>query len=177
MFGIFAEDSVDDNNAEMFSLLLSSSYTESRPFLLLTPPHQWVGWGCTRSWEGTQLGQLTPADQRDMIPYDVMLSIWSSRKKEERGDVQSDGGLSSQVTAMCDGALLSWRWLNTCLPRGSSEWILCFALLAWVAFALPIKLSLSQPMSFLTFTLPILSLTPQGGSERAAVWGLAASGG
>ena len=30
--------------------------------------HQRVGWGCTRSWEGTQLGQLTPTDQRD-IPY------------------------------------------------------------------------------------------------------------
>jgi len=32
--------------------------TQSR---LLTALHQWVGWGCTRIWEGTQLGQLTPA--------------------------------------------------------------------------------------------------------------------
>ncbi|KAK4815496.1 hypothetical protein QYF61_003054 [Mycteria americana] len=30
--------------------------------------HQRVGWECTRSWEGTWLGQLTPTDQRD-IPY------------------------------------------------------------------------------------------------------------
>ena len=52
----------------MFSLWLSSAYTESRPFLPLTPPHQRVGSGSTRSWERTQLGQLTPTDQRD-IPY------------------------------------------------------------------------------------------------------------
>jgi len=31
-----------------------------------------------------------------------------------------------------------------------------------VAFVLPIELSLSQPMSFLTFTLPIRSLIPPG---------------
>ena len=62
MFWICAENSVD--NSGMFSLLLSSAYTASRPFLLLTPPHQRVGWGCTRSWEGTQLGQLTPTDKR-----------------------------------------------------------------------------------------------------------------
>ena len=36
MFWICAENSVD--STEMFSLLLSSAYTESRPFLLLAPP-------------------------------------------------------------------------------------------------------------------------------------------
>ena len=51
-------------------LLLSSACTASRPFFL-TPPHQRVGWGCTRSWEGTQLGQLTPTDQKD-VPYHMM---------------------------------------------------------------------------------------------------------
>ena len=66
VFWICAGNSAD--NTGMFSLLLSSAYTESRPFLLLTPPHQRGGWGCTRSWEGTQRGQLTPTDQRD-IPY------------------------------------------------------------------------------------------------------------
>ena len=38
MVKISAENSVD--NTGMFSLLLSSAYTVSRPFLLLTPPHQ-----------------------------------------------------------------------------------------------------------------------------------------
>jgi len=50
---------------------------------------------------------------------------------------------------MCDGALLSWRWLHTCLLMGSSELIPCFALPAHAAFALPITLSLSQTMNFL----------------------------
>ena len=41
---------------------------------------------------------------------------------------------SSQVTVRHDGALLAWRWLNTCLPMGSSEWIPCFAFLARMVF-------------------------------------------
>jgi len=88
MFWICDQNSVD--NIGMFKILPSSSYTESRPFLLLTPPHQQAGWGCTRGWEGTQLGQLTPKDQRDM-PYNMMSCsiVKSCGKKEERGDVQS----------------------------------------------------------------------------------------
>jgi len=39
-----------------------------------------------------------------------------------------------------------------------------------VAFALPVKLSLSQPLSFLTFTLLSLSPVTLGGSEHVAVW-------
>jgi len=75
--------------------------------------------------------------------------------------------LSSQVTVTCDGALLSWRWLDTGLLMGSSEWISCFAWLACEAFALPIKVSLSQSTTFLTFTLLTLSHFPlwQGVSE------------
>ena len=42
VFWICAENSVD--NTGMFSLPLSSAYTEPRPFLLLTPPHQRGGW-------------------------------------------------------------------------------------------------------------------------------------
>jgi len=60
---------------------------------------------------------------------------------------------------MFDEVLLSWRWLNVCLLMGSSELILYFN------FALPIKLSLSQHMSFLTFTLHILFSILPGGSE------------
>ena len=76
--------------------------------------------------------------------------------------------MSSQVTIGHDGALLSWRWLNTCLPMGSAELIPWFTLLACVAFALPIKLSLSQPTSLLPFTLLILSPIPlwEGVSEQ-----------
>lgn len=41
--------------------------------------------------------------------------------------------------------LLSGKWLTICLPKGSSEFL----------FA---ELSLSQPLSFLTFPFPIFSL-------------------
>ena len=82
MFQICAENGADDTG--MFSLLLSSAYTESRPFPLLTPPHQRRGWGCGRSWEGTQLGQLTPADQRD-IPYHMMSYAQHIKLGEEEG--------------------------------------------------------------------------------------------
>jgi len=61
--------------------------------------------------------------------------------------------LSSQVTVMRDEALLCWKWLNICLPMGNSKLIPYFALLAHAAFALPLKLSLSQPMNFPTCTL------------------------
>ena len=49
--------------------------------------------------------------------------------------------ISSQVTVRRDGAPLPWGWLSTRLPMGSGELIPLFALLACVAFALPIKLS------------------------------------
>jgi len=93
------------------------------------------------------------------MPYDVVLG-----EEEGRGGCSKLWRLSSQVTVTCDGALLYWRWLNTCLPMGSSERIPSFALLAPAAFALPVKLTLSQPTSLLTFTLLILSpIPPVGG--------------
>ena len=80
-------------------------------------------------------------------PYDVMLSNKSGGKKEKTGWLSERRCLSPQVSAAGDGALLSWRWLNTCPPVGSHEWIPYFALLAYTAFAVPVKLSLSQPRS------------------------------
>ena len=131
----------------------------------------------TRSWEGAQPGQLTQTGHR-AIPYRmVSCSAYKAGEEEGRGGHSEWWHLSSQVTVTHDGALLSWRWLNTCLPMRRSEWIPCFALLACTAFALPIKLSLSQPMSFLTFTLPILFPIPLVGNEQAAVWCLVASWG
>lgn len=73
------------DNSGMFSLSLSRAYTESRSFLLLTPPHQRGGWGCTRSWEGTQLGQLTPADQRDIPDHMASCSAHKSGEEEGKG--------------------------------------------------------------------------------------------
>jgi len=53
-----------------------------------------VGLGCTRSWEGTQLGQLTPADRRDIPHRMTSCSAYKSGEGEGTGggeDVQSDG--------------------------------------------------------------------------------------
>lgn len=51
---------------------------------------------------------------------------------------------------------------------GSGKLIPCFDSLADTSFALSIKLSLPQPMSFLSFTLPIASPIPLRGDEGAA---------
>lgn len=59
---------------------------------------------------------------------------------------------------MHDGALFSWKWLYICLMKGGSEQIPYFILIALTIFALPIKLSLSQPTSFLTLSLSFLIL-------------------
>jgi len=42
--------------------------------LLLTLHHQQVGWECRRNWEGTQLGLLTPTDQRDSPQHMLVCS-------------------------------------------------------------------------------------------------------
>lgn len=60
MFLICVEKSVD--KTILLWVLLSSAYTESRPFLFLLQPCQRGGWGFTRRWEGKQLGHLTPTD-------------------------------------------------------------------------------------------------------------------
>lgn len=128
-----------------------------RPFLLLTPPFQRVGWVCTRNWEGTQPGQLPSTDPRE-IPYHMAsCSLYISWGRRRKGGIFKVIAFVFLVATTCNRALLSWRWLNISLPMGSGEGIPCFALLMCAAFDLPIKLSLSQPTSLLT---DILILSP-----------------
>lgn len=82
--------------------------------------------------------------------------------------------LSSQVTVMCGGALLSWKCLNIYLLMGNSELIPYLSLLTYATFSLTVVLSLSEPKSFLTFTLLILFPIHIGGCKQVAVWGSAA---
>jgi len=60
--------------------------TQVIPFTLFTLSHQQVGWGCTRSWEGTHPVQMTPTDQRD-VPHHVMshLAIKSGGRSRKGG--------------------------------------------------------------------------------------------
>lgn len=77
--------------------------------------------------------------------------------------------LSSQATVTCDGAWHSWRWLNTYLPMVSDKCVPCFVFFICMAFILSIKLPLTQPTSFFTFMLLILSPIPPGVIEHV-VW-------
>ena len=87
---ICAGNSAD--NTGVFQLSLSSACTEPRPSLPRTPPHQRAGWGCTRSWEGTQLGQLTPTDQRDVPHHMASHSAYrAGGRRRKWGHIQSDG--------------------------------------------------------------------------------------
>ena len=112
MFWICAENTVDSTG--LVQLLLSSACTESRPFLLFTPPHQRVGWGCTRSWEGAQLGQLTPADPRD-IRYDMTSCSTIN---------QGEGCLGDQLLGDWLGIVV-WWWAIV---------FICISCLSWVLF-------------------------------------------
>lgn len=114
-------------------------------FLLLSPSYQW-----TRNWEGTQQGWDTP----DHVASHSAMK-WGEDEGRQR-DIQSDG-IFLPKSPLCDGALPSELWLNTCLHMGR-EWIPSFALLAH----LPIKLLLSLPRSFLIITHLILAPIPQG---------------
>lgn len=153
MFWFCDKNGVD--NTPLFLWLLSGALTAfSAPWL----PH----WGCTRCWGRT--AELTPAEPRG-IPVPG-----SAHKPGEggKGDIQS---YDICLTKSHDEPLLSWTWLNTCLPVGSTEFIPYFA------FALHIKLSLSQATSFVTVILPALSSILLEGREGMDVWSWAAAQG
>lgn len=137
-------------NTGMFYLFLSSAYTASRSFMVLMLPHQQVSWGCTRSWEGTQLGQMTPCDQEN-IPYEHMTS-WSV--------------ITQRVKFTMDVII---QGLSTDWPV-AEDFFLLHHLSSFVLFALFFKLtklSWSQAMSIPHFYLPILSSTSvRGGSKQ-----------
>jgi len=84
MFCICAENSAD--NTSMFLLMLSSTCTALGPFLLPKLLNQSVGWG-TRSWEGTQPGQLAATDQRDFLWHMTSCSAYKGGGRRKKGAV------------------------------------------------------------------------------------------
>lgn len=130
-------------------LLLSRAPTEPRPFSALHPTPSVSGWGTTRTGRGHSWDSwawLTPG---------VSQPIWAHAQHTELGAGGANGRCSEwchlflEVCVRCDGVLLCWRWLNSCLPVGSGEWTPCSALLVHVAFA--IKLPVSQVFSCSSF--------------------------
>ena len=149
-FWICVGNSVD--NTGMFSFLLSSAYPEPRALLLLPPPHQRAGWGGTRSWEGTQPGQLTPTDPREIPHHTTSCSACKAGGRRRKGGRSEWWRLSSQVPVRRDGALLSWRWLNTCHGKWGINSLLC--LCVWLLLSLLNCLYLhSRVFSLLPFQL------------------------
>lgn len=67
-----------------------------------------------------------------------------------------------------DGAQLPCGWLNTCLPT-VNELLVLLSLCVQISFL--IKLCLSHPMSFLTFTLLILSPVQLAGQLASSCTG------
>lgn len=144
-----------DDKIKHFLLLLSRVSTEPRPLLLLThTTRRRLGIQKELGEDRTLSVQLASVDSRG-IPHPVVsCSIYKAGWRRRN---QGEGYLSSEVTVMHDGTLLSWRWLITCLPLGRvKEFFVLFRL--YVSFALPIKLLFYQPIRFFTSILLIFSL-------------------
>lgn len=118
---------------------------------------------CLGGQEETQPGSVAQTDKRDIPDHTTSCSAHKNKEKKLEGGCLERWNLSSEVTM--DGALLSWRWLSSCLPMNSSGGP-CLVLFVCVAFALSINLSLShdKPTSFLAPTLlpfTVLVFTPR----------------
>lgn len=110
----------------MFQLSPSSAHT-AEPFLLPTLPGQHIAWGSTRTWQGTQPGQL-PLTNRRVMPHHV-----ASRAAIKPGRRRTAGHLklwhlSSQAIVMHDEACLPGNgWASLCWWDAGNEFLSCFA--------------------------------------------------
>lgn len=103
-------------------------------------------------WEETQPGQVTQTDQRDIPDHAQCIQCGAEGGRE--GCLELGYFLPKQPLHL----------MGPCSPgggrapaMGSSKLTPCFSLLVYAASAFPIKLSLSQPLSFPAFTLLIPS--------------------
>ena len=94
--------------------------TQHQGPLFLTQPCQWVGWGCTRSWEGTHLEQLSLTDQRG-VPYHM--TSCSPIKLRVR-----------DVGEGWPGLLLHGDWLGIGQLVVSNCFLLCYLFFFWDIF-------------------------------------------
>lgn len=163
----------------MVLVLLKSACTVSRPFLLLTLPNEWLGCKWARSWEATQLGQVTPTNQRSMSYYMILCSEVKS------GEGKRSVGMFGVIVSAFQGSCYVWwslsflgmaehlsaRWKVVheflplfCLSRQLLLYLLnWFCLYPWVFLHLPFW-----------FSTPSCSVCV---NKWVAVWCLAASQG
>lgn len=128
------------------------------------------------SWEETQPRWVTPPDQRGMTPDHIAAcsGYKVGRRKKEVGCLE-EWPLSSQVTITCDGALLSWIQLNTCLPMEKNELIPCVAWLVCAAFALPLNCLYINPQIIYLLPFSFSHGYCWWRSEQMTAWDLAVS--
>lgn len=150
-----------DNTGKLL-LLLSSTYTASTPFMLL----QRGGWGCARSWEWTQAGQMTPNDQRD-IPYHMGSFQYIKLREGENEDVQRDGVCppKSQFHRM-EPCFPGVDWTSA-HPWEAMNYNL-FSLLVFMAFALLLKCLYLNPGVSSLLLIQFSPLSHHVVNERAA---------
>lgn len=119
MFRICEENSVD--NPGIFSLLLNGVYTRvSAPHL--TPPAR--GLGVHKELGGDTAWTADPTDQRNIPDHMASWSVCRARGRRRKGELQEQEHLSLQVTVTQNGALMPWKWMDTCLSQQSCEWII-----------------------------------------------------
>lgn len=158
MFKICAGKGVDKTVLVIAEQFLHRSKT----FLLLAPPHPWGVQVCTRSWEGIQPGQLSQIDQRRIIQI-----IQFHEQQMKLGGRKRDGNILV-IAFIFPRRHYSWQGpalleVTEHLPTHGKWWISCWFSFVSMAFASPIKLSLSQATKFF-FSL---IFSPISGSE----WG------
>lgn len=115
--------------------------------------------------EEAQPGQLITSEQRNIQHHVTSCStteVWE-RKIKQKGKCwySSSGILFHHRYEWWAPVFLGMP--KHLLPIGSGQWIPCFALIACAELTSPTKLSLLQPMSFLTLALPMSKWLPGAG--------------
>lgn len=114
---------------------------------------------------GTQLGELTPPDQ------EISHAIWHHAQQQKLNESRKRGVTFVVMVFVFPSKHHAWwrpavlEMLSNCLLIGSRESFSYLALL----YLLNYELSLSQTMSFLTFSFQFSSPSPGGGWARGCV--------
>ena len=153
-------------------LLLSSAYTAPRLFPTFPPS----GTGWARSWEGTQPGQLTRTDQRDIPDHMTSAQYKAGRKEEGVGVTVGPPRQPLRVLEPCflrrPDIACSWEVENKSVffffasTHGS---LLRFAYIK-TAVVLPTRVVLFSYLIFFPFFALLRKKGEGGGSDRATWW-------
>lgn len=112
-----------DINMKMLPLLPNSTLHGVKAFFLpLTPSHQWGSWGCTMSWEVTQLRQMTPTDPMFHHTEHIQLG------EEGKGHICSDDVcLSESLLCVMELCCPGGVWTPPCPGDTWKISLFCFA--------------------------------------------------